>query len=302
MLYPPIEPDHVEWLRRGRHQIYVERSGSPKGLPVLFLHGGPGSGSSPDHRRFFHPKRYRIVLFDQRGCGRSEPLGETEENTTWHLVEDIEAIRRRLGISSWLLFGGSWGATLALCYAHSFPERLLGLILRAPFLARERDWSWFIGEGPSRLFPELHDRLSPLLRDRNAAHRALQRGRGGEAIARALWIWETALIRRRLPKEIPFPERERLLARAQIFYHYAAHRFFVEEEQVLRACGKIGHLPVVLIHGREDLICPVESSYELSRRLPRSRLEIIEGAGHTAFEPAMVRALVRATDRFAHLL
>lgn len=298
VLYPPLSPYRVASLKRGRHEIAFEEAGNPRALPVLFLHGGPGSRSLPDHRRFFHPDHYRILLFDQRGCGRSRPLGELEENTTWHLLEDMEALRRRLGISEWLLFGGSWGATLALLYAQTFPSRSLGLILRAPFLAREQDWLWFLEEGGGRLFPELYQRLGPLLADPERAFWELERGR--LEVARALWLWEGLLLRGRLPDR--FPETGELLARATIFYHYARHRFFLKEGQLLEGCPKIGSVPAILVHGRRDLVVPPESSHLLYRRLPRAELWIVEEAGHIAFEPAMAGALVRATDRFAQIL
>lgn len=304
MLYPPIEPSYSTFLKRGLHRIYLEACGTEGGTPVLFLHGGPGSQTSPRSRRFFNPKRYRIVLFDQRGCGRSRPLGEIEENTTRHLIEDLEAIREALDIEQWLLFGGSWGATLALRYAQTYPQRVLGMILRGTFLARERDWQWFIHEGPPRFFPDLFHRLAPLIVDRQMAYRILQsqdRKRALE-IARAWFLWESVVVQRAIPEKIVFPEEERLLARAKIAYHYAAHHFFLEDHPILKNCARIRHLPVVLIHGRKDLICPLESSFLLYERLPRARLEIVEGAGHIAFEPEMAQALVQATDRFAECL
>ncbi len=309
-LYPPLEPYAVHWLEADGHRIYYEECGQPEGLPVVFLHGGPGSGCRPEHRCFFDPKRYRIVLVDQRGCGRSEPLGELHHNDTWKLIEDLETIRTHLKINRWLLFGGSWGATLALVYAQRHPERVLGLILRGVFLARQMDLDWLVKDGARRIYPDYwhqlikslpvsswSDLIDGMYRAVIGHNEALQL-RVVEAWNR--WSAAVTLGVRFDPNALPDPGE--LLAKTKIELHYAAHRYFLEENQILQACQRIRTLPCSIIHGRWDLLCPVEAAFSLRRRLPGAKLRILEHSGHIAAGEEMIDALVDATDRMAEQL
>lgn len=309
-LYPPLEPYAVYWLEADGHRIYYEECGRPEGVPVVFLHGGPGSGCRPEHRCFFDPKRYRIILVDQRGCGRSEPLGELRHNDTWKLVEDLETIRTHLQINRWLLFGGSWGATLALLYAQRYPERVFGLILRGVFLARQMDLDWFVKDGVRRIYPDYwhqlikslpvsswSDLIDGMYRAVIGHNEALQL-RVVEAWNR--WSAAVTLGVKFDPSTLPDPGE--LLAKTKIELHYAAHRYFLEENQILPACQRIRTLPCTIIHGRWDLLCPVEAAFSLRRRLPGARLRILEHSGHLAAGEEMIDALVDATDRMAEQL
>ncbi|MCX8048117.1 MAG: prolyl aminopeptidase [Methylohalobius sp.] len=307
VLYPSLEPYAIHWLEVEGHRVYCEECGYPEGIPVVFLHGGPGSGCKPDHRRFFDPARYRIVLIDQRGCGRSEPLGEIRANDTLRLIEDLEAIRTRLKIHRWLLFGGSWGATLALVYAQQHPERVLGLILRGVFLARQMDLDWFIKDGARRVYPDYwhqlikslpvsswSDLIEGMYRGVTGHNEALQH-RIVEAWSR--WSAAVTLGTKFDPKTLPPPHE--LLAKTKIELHYAANRYFLRENQILQNCQRIRTLPCTIIHGRWDLVCPTESAFSLRRKLPGARLKILEHSGHLADSEEMIDALVEATDQFA---
>ena len=308
--YPPIEPYRASTLPVSPlHTLYYEESGNPLGKPVLFVHGGPGGGTEPRHRRFFDPTAWRIVLFDQRGCGKSRPHASLEENTTPDLVEDIEKLRRHLGIEQWTLFGGSWGSTLALAYAEAHPDRVTELVLRGIFLLRKWEIDWFYQEGASRLFPDAwEDYLAPIPPDErgdllNAYYRRLT---GPDPFvrqraARAWSIWEG-----RTSTLLPDPEliarssgEEFSLAFARIECHYFVHgAFFERDNQLLEDLPRIRHLPAVIVQGRYDVVCPAQSAYELHRAWPGSRLIIVPDAGHSANEPGITSALVDATDRF----
>lgn len=309
-LYPEIEPFDQGYLQVSPlHSIYYEQCGNPAGKPALFLHGGPGGGCDSRSRRFHDPAAYRIVLFDQRGCGRSRPLGELRDNTTWHLVADIERLRVHLGIERWQVFGGSWGSTLALAYAETHPERVSELILRGIFLLRRSELEWFYQHGASEIFPDAWEEflrpIPPVERGDliSAYHRRLT----GEdaavrlAAARAWSVWEaTTSFLRPDPEHIEAAAREDFaLSFARIECHYFVHGgFFDEDGQLLRDIGRIRHIPAVIVQGRYDIVCPMRSAYDLARAWPEAQLLVIPDAGHSAFEPGIVDALVRATDRF----
>jgi proline iminopeptidase len=308
--YPPLEPNRTGFLPVSEiHTLYYEECGNPSGKPVLFLHGGPGGGTEPKHRRFFDPDAWRIVLFDQRGCGKSTPHASLEENTTGHLVEDIERLRRHLGIERWTLFGGSWGSTLALAYAETHPGRVTELVLRGIFLLRKWEIAWFYQEGANRLFPEAwEDYLAPIPpEERGDLLSAYYRRLTGpdpalrQRAARAWSMWEG-----RTSTLLPNPEliartagADFSLAFARIECHYFVHgAFFERENQLLEDLVRIRHLPSVIIQGRYDVVCPMQSAFELHRAWPGSRLVIVPDAGHSANEPGITSALVEATDRF----
>lgn len=306
-LYPEIKPYACEHLMvEAPHQLYLEQCGNPHGIPILFLHGGPGGGLSPDHRRFFDPSVYRIVLFDQRGCGQSTPHAELAGNTTWALVADIERIREHLGIKRWLIFGGSWGSTLALAYAQSHPERVMGLILRGIFLLRDSEIRWFYQEGASLVYPDYwEDFIRPIPeaeRDDllSAYHRRLT---GDDEIARltcakAWSTWEGRCFKLHTdPRdEAHMQDPHIALAMARIECEYFFRRGFLRPNQLLEDMGKIRDIPGIIIHGRFDLICPMENAWALHKAWPNSELQIIPAACHSAFEPGITDALVRATQ------
>ncbi|GIX18183.1 MAG: proline iminopeptidase [Rhodothalassiaceae bacterium] len=310
-LYPAIAPEATGMLDVGDgHRIYWEWSGRRDGIPVLFLHGGPGGGTAPAQRRFFDPRRYRIVLFDQRGCGRSTPHAALHANTTWHLVADIERLRAHLGIDRWVVFGGSWGSTLALLYAERHPERVLGLILRGVFLARPREIRWFYQDGASRIFPEAYARfvapLSPAERgDVIAAYYRLLTGPDDEKRLEAAhrWArWEASTVTLEPgSRQTHDPQSDAFaLALARIECHYFFHRAFLERpNQILEDAGAIAEVPAIIVQGRYDAICPPEAAHELKAALPRADLRIVTLAGHSAFEPAITHELLEATDELA---
>lgn len=310
-LYPEIQANQTGRLRVSDvHEIYWEESGNPSGKPVIFLHGGPGAGTEPKQRRFFDPARYRIVLFDQRGSGKSTPHACLEENTTWHLVSDMEALRAQLGIDRWQVFGGSWGATLALAYAEKHPERVTELVLRGIFMLRRWELQWFYQEGASRLFPDAWEKyLAPIppaeRGDLMAAyHRRLTSDDAGvrQAAARAWSVWEaaTSFLHANLDHVSHAAEDDFSLAFSRIECHYFVGRgFFTREAQLLDDAPKIRHLPTTIVHGRYDVVCPLENAWDLKRALPAADLRIVPDAGHSAFEPGIVHELVLATDRYA---
>jgi len=311
-LYPEIEPYAVHALEVGDgHVLHVEESGNPDGIPLLFLHGGPGSGCKAYHRQFFDAARYRAILFDQRGSGRSQPFGELNANTTPHLLGDMERIRRRLNIETWLLFGGSWGSTLALLYAEKHPKLVRGLVLRGIFLARRRDLDWFTGDGVRRIYPESWRRLENLIPPSERhdpipyIHAVLN---GTDELARwrmaREWLYWGGQVA--LGEAFDAAQTEDLppggLQQARIEAHYAANGYFIDEEQILREAGKIAHIPTVIVQGRRDLTCPVDGADALHRALPQSGLEILPLGGHIAGTPDIIDALVRAADAMADRL
>jgi proline iminopeptidase len=305
-LFPEIAPyAHYRLRVDDIHELYIEECGNPGGIPVLFLHGGPGAGFEPYHRRFFDPTVYRIVLFDQRGAGQSAPHAELGNNTTWDLVADMEKIRARLGIDRWVLFGGSWGSTLALAYAQTHTARVLGLILRGIFLCRPREIAWFYQDGTSRLFPDYwEDFVHPIPEEeRGDLLRAHYRRLIGEdevarmASAKAWSLWEgrTANLHPRREVVEHFGDPHVALALARIEAHYFTHDCWLRPNQLLEDTAKLGDIPGYIVHGRYDVICPLENAYALAKAWRGGQLEIVPDAGHSATEPGIIDALVQAT-------
>jgi proline iminopeptidase len=311
--YPQIKPYNSGTLRVSPvHELYYEESGNPKGKPVVFLHGGPGGGTDAKMRRFFNPKKYRIVLYDQRGSGKSKPSANLVDNTTWHLVADIEALRQLLGIERWQVFGGSWGSTLALAYAQKHPERCTELVLRGIFLLRKSELSWFYQnpEGAAQLFPDLWEEyLKPLsAAERMDCMRSYYKRLTSDnrdtllEAARAWSVWESALsyMHMNLNYVKRAGDADFAAAFARIECHYFVNGGFLEREtQLLDDVPKIRHIPAVIVQGRFDVVCPARSAWELHKAWPEADLRIVPDAGHSAFEPGIARELVKATDRFA---
>jgi proline iminopeptidase len=310
-LYPPIQPyNSFELAVDAIHTLYVEECGTAKGLPVVFLHGGPGAGCEAFHRQFFDPEKYRIVLFDQRGCGRSTPHAELQDNTTQTLIADIEMIRERLAIDKWVVFGGSWGATLGLAYAQAHPQRVLGLILRGIFLCRQREIDWFYQEGASRIFPDIWEKyLEPIPPEEHhdlvsAYYQRLtsedEFTRMQAAKAWSLWEGRTATLVSSQKVLEHFGSAHTALSLARIECHYFMHKSFLRENQLLEDIHELADIPGVIVQGRYDIICPMESAWQLHQAWPGSILQIIPDAGHSATEAGIVNALVKATDDMHH--
>ncbi|MGI9304411.1 MAG: prolyl aminopeptidase [Gammaproteobacteria bacterium] len=307
-LYPEISPFAVHQIDVGAgYTLYVEQCGDPQGVPVVFLHGGPGSGCKPYHRQFFDPARYHVVIFDQRGCNRSRPQGEVAKNTTQDLVADMELIRERLDIERWVLFGGSWGATLALVYAQTHPERVLAINVRGTFLARPRDIDWFVRGGVNRIFPDYWDEFVDHIpvAERGDLVRAYHRRVHGdnavarEAAARTWSRWAGRVVTYLLSAQEQSGEPEdldKMCNEVSIETHYAHNHYFLTPNQILDNVHKLPDVPTVIIHGRRDLTCTAEASWQLHRVLPKSKLVILPESGHLAGEPGMIDALVSATD------
>ncbi|MCG6976634.1 MAG: prolyl aminopeptidase [Acidiferrobacterales bacterium] len=305
-LFPEIHPDQTHRLKvDDLHELYIEECGSPDGVPVLFVHGGPGAGCEEYHRRFFDPNVYRIILFDQRGSGRSIPHASLENNTTQDLVADMEKIREFLKVDRWVLFGGSWGSTLSLVYAETHPERVAGLILRGIFLCRPKEIQWFYQDGTSRMFPDFwEDFIHPIPEEERVdlvrAH--YRRLTGDDEVARmasakawSLWEGRTANL---VPKhEVVefFGSPHTALSLARIEAHYFVNDCFLEPNQIIRDADKLADIPGYIVHGRYDVICPLENAFELSQAWPLAQLEIVPKSGHSASEPGTVDALVQAT-------
>lgn len=309
-LYPPIEPYETGMLDVGDgHRVYFERVGKPCNKPVVFLHGGPGGGISSEHRRLFNPECYDILLFDQRGCGRSEPHASIDANTTWHLVEDIEKLREHVGVSQWMVFGGSWGSTLGLAYAQTHPQRVSELILRGVYTLTQAEIDWYYQFGVSEMFPdkwaafqapipveERHDMVA-------AYHRRLM---GDDPIAQleaakawTLWEGETITLLPNPAFSAPFREGHYALAFARLENHFFTHKAWLEEGQLLANADRLTGIPGVIVHGRYDMPCPVRYALALHQGWPDSEFHLIEGAGHAWSEPGILDQLIRATDRFA---
>jgi proline iminopeptidase len=311
--YPEIEAYNHGYLDVGNgHSIYFEECGNPKGQPVVFLHGGPGGGCDEGHRRYFDPAHYRIVLFDQRGCGRSKPFAELNHNTTWDLVADIERIRAHLNIDKWIVFGGSWGSTLSLSYAIKHPEQVKGLILRGIFLCRPKEIYWFYQFGAHHLFPDAWEKYTqPIPREErgdmvSAYYDRLISDNEEEKLeaARAWSIWEATLCRLESdPKDIEaFTEPVKALPFARIECHYFVNNAFMDSPNwILENIRHIQDIPTRIVHGRYDVVCPLENAWELHKAHPKAQLEIVAAAGHSASEPRMTDALIRATDDFRDL-
>lgn len=311
--YPEIAPFNTGRLKVSeRHEIYFEEVGNPKGQPVVFLHGGPGGGISPDHRRFFDPQHYRVLLFDQRGCGQSLPFAELAENTTWDLVADIEKLRTHLGIQKWIVFGGSWGSTLALAYAETHPEKVLGLILRGIFLCRPSEIQWFYQDGASRIFPdhwESYKNHIPEI-ERNdfvtAYYKRLtsadQNIRLAAAKVWSQWEMATSYLQMKSSAVAEMEDPAKALPFARIESHYFMNNaFFKTENWLLQNIQQIQNIPGIIVQGRYDVVCPATSAWELHRAWPKSKLMMIPDAGHAASEPGIRSALIQSTDLFREL-
>ncbi len=306
-LFPEIQPFHTFFLDTGsQHSVYVEQSGNPDGLPVIFLHGGPCSGTRPDHRRFFHPEKYHIILFDQRACGLSLPFGELENNTTQDLLEDMERIRNYLGIEKWVLFGGSWGATLALLYAQQFTRRVEAMILRGVFLARQKDMDWFLEAGARRIYPEQWHRLEKSLpgpKNQGMLERIFAGLWGQDEVARLRvarewerWGGQVALGSDYQILQAEKHVSQKLLLQVRMELHYAINHYFIEENHIINNCSEIMAIRTVIIHGRNDFVCPVEAGFSLHQVLPGAEYIVLPDAGHVAQGEHMIDALVEATE------
>ncbi|TNJ45566.1 prolyl aminopeptidase [Phaeobacter sp. B1627] len=308
-LYSPIEPFDQRMLDVGQgHRIYVEQCGNPNGVPVIVCHGGPGGGTSPAMRRYFDPKVYRIILFDQRGCGRSRPHASCDDNTTWHLVADMEMIRELLEIDAWMLFGGSWGATLALIYAQTHPDRVTHLILRGVFLMTQAELDWFYGGGAGKFWPETWAKFTALVPESEhgdliaAYHKRLFSGNREEEVrfGRAWSAWENALASvysNGVSGESP-GDYARAFARLE--NHYFTNAGFLHMDGQIRAnMGLIAHIPGIIVQGRFDMICPPQSAYSIHECWPNSDLVMVRNAGHALSEPGISAALVKAMDQLA---
>ena len=308
-LYPPIEPNHTGFLEVGAgHRLYYEESGNPSGKPVVFLHGGPGAGTTPEMRRFFNPSVYRIVLFDQRGCGQSTPHANLEANTTWDLIGDIEILRAALQIERWQVFGGSWGSTLSLAYAQTHPERVTELVVRGIFMGSRREMDWLYRFGTSELFPEAWaDFVAPIPEEERgdllaAYHKRLNSSDAGERLdaAKAWSTFEGSTIQLVPSDDVRemFAADHMAVSLAQIEVHYFMNRCFMEDGQLLANAARIRNIPGIIVHGRYDALCPPRNAYELAAAWPEAELRITPDAGHSAFEAGNIHELVMATDRF----
>ena len=310
-IYPEITPYRTGRLKVSvLHELYFEESGNPKGKPVVFVHGGPGGGTEAKHRRYFDPRKYRIILFDQRGCGKSTPHASIVDNTTWDLVDDMEILRKEMKVEKWQVFGGSWGSTLAIAYAETFPERVSELVLRGIFLLRQKEIDWFYQSGASAIFPdawepylnaipenERHDMVSAYYKRLTSSDKNIQL-----QAAKAWSIWEGSTSQ--LFPEADFishyGDSEFAIAFARVECHYFINKGFMKTDgQLLNDVGKIRHIPGVIVQGRYDVVCPLDSAWALHRAWPEAELIIVPDAGHSAFESGISKALIAATDKFA---
>jgi len=309
-LFSPIEPFDSGYLEKGVHNIYYEQCGNPNGKPAIFLHGGPGGGAGKLSRRFFDPKKYRIILFDQRGCGKSKPHTCLEDNTTWHLVEDIESIRKELEIKQWLVFGGSWGSTLALAYAQSYPDRVTELILRGIFMLRQKELQWFYQYGASEIYPEawqgfIDEIAEDKRHDLIEAYRQIFNGEDEKkklSAAKAWSKWEasTSFINHNPEAVKDSVNSEFALAFALIENHYFVNKGFLEhEDQLLDNIDVIRDIPAVIVQGRYDVVCPPTTAHELHSKWPEADLKIAPFSGHSAFEKEITHLLIEATNKFS---
>ena len=308
-LFPAIEPYDTGFLKKGKHKIYYEQCGNPKGKPAIFLHGGPGGGCGSLSRRFFNPKKYRVILFDQRGCGRSKPHTCLEDNTTWHLIEDIESIREILDIKKWLVFGGSWGSTLALAYAQKHPKNVSQLVLRGIFMLRQKELQWFYQYGASEMYPEAWQGFLKEIPENERdnlieAYRKIFYGDDEEkklSAAKAWSKWEAScsFINYNPDAVKDSLNAEFALAFALIENHYFVNKGFLDNEnQLLENIDIIRNIPAVIIQGRYDVVCPPTTAYELHSKWPESELVIAPFSGHSAFEKEITHELIKATNKF----
>ncbi len=307
-LYPPITPYQSGMLQvSDLHQIYYEQSGNPQGKPVVFLHGGPGGGSIPMYRQYFNPDRWRIIIFDQRGCGKSTPHAELRENTTWHLVADIETLRTHLGIDQWVVFGGSWGSTLSLAYSQTHPERCLGLILRGIFLLRQKEIHWFYQEGASYIFPDAWEEyLKPIPPDERQDlltayyKRLTDPDRTVQLTAARAWsVWEASTSKLFQDPALISTFAADEFAAAFECHYFMNKGFFESDNQLIEKVDRIRHIPAVIVQGRYDVVCPMVSAWELHQAWPEAEFIVIPDAGHSMMEPGIRSALIEASDRFS---
>jgi proline iminopeptidase len=310
-LYPAIEPYHTEMLPvDDLHTLYIEQSGNPDGVPVVFLHGGPGSGTSPKHRQYFDPARYRIILFDQRGSGKSMPLGEVRQNSTALLIEDIETIRRHLGIERWHVFGGSWGSTLALAYSQAHPQPCLTMALRGIFLMRPWEINWFIYEMRT-IYPEAWEKFSKFIPEAERgdlltaySKRLFDPNPKIHGPAARSWSGYEGCCATLLPSPETVADMESdhvALGLARMEAHYMRHHAFIGEHDLVNHVSKIRHIPAVIVQGRYDMVCPIVNANDLHKAWPEAEYIIVPDAGHSASEPGIRTALLNATDLFAKL-
>ena len=313
MLFPAIQPGQTwRFPVSDLHTLYIEESGNPKGIPVVFLHGGPGGSCEPGHRRFFNPESYRIILFDQRGSGKSRPHASLEENTTWDLVADLEKIREFLQIDRWVVFGGSWGSTLALAYTQTHPDKVMGLILRGIFLARDEDVNWFFNGQAARIFPEAWQHfVDPIPQDERddiigAYYRRLTSN--NEIVrmgaAKAWSIWEGSSVTLLPDKNVVdhFSDPHIALSIARIECHYFSNNCFLKPDQLLADMSKIDHIPGYIVHGRYDLVCPIDQAYLLKDQWENAQLKIIPDAGHAVTEHGISKALVECCNSMLEIV
>lgn len=311
LLFPDIKPyERHSVAVDDIHTLYVEECGDPEGIPILFLHGGPGAGFAQSDRRFFDPEKYRIILFDQRGAGKSQPHAELTSNTTQDLLNDIETLRKHLNVSKWVLFGGSWGATLALLYAESFPDRVNGMILRGAFLSRQADLKWFYQEGADRIFPDYwKDYIHPIAEENrdNLLAAYYEKLTGSNQIAQmaaakawSLWEGRCATLRPNPEVVHTFSEPHLAVSLARIETHYFVNNSFIDENQIIENANQLEGIPGIIIHGRYDMVCPLDNAFTLHRAWQDSELHIIRDAGHSSREPGIIDALVKATENMAH--
>lgn len=319
-LYPEIEPYQYSWLKMDAlHEMYYEESGNPNGKPIVFLHGGPGSGCNPGQRRFFDPNHYRIILIDQRGCGKSRPQGLLLNNTTADLVNDLEALRHHLKIDSWHVFGGSWGSTLALAYATQFPQQVISLTLRGIFLSRQSELNWFLGE-IKHFYPEVWQTLLDFLpmKEQDDVLTAFEKRIASKDLsishpAAVAWNnYESSIMRldpasakqvttiKQSADEI-IKEQFGDVARARIQIHYIRHQCFVNGEDILQKVSQLASTPTIIIQGRYDMVCPPQTAWRLSKVMPHAEYIVVQNAGHSAMEPGIISALVGATEKFKAL-
>lgn len=310
-LFPPLEPFNFGFMEKDNHRIYYEQCGNPDGKPAVFLHGGPGGGGSTQVRRFFDPDKYHVVIFDQRGCGRSLPHGCLENNTTWDLVEDIENLKVKLGIKQWLVFGGSWGSTLALAYSQTYPDSVSEMVLRGIFMLRKKELDWFYQYGASNIFPEAWQKfIEPIEHnerdDLMAAYHKIFLSNNEEkklnaAIAWSRWEGSTSSLSYNPDMANSFSDPKFALAFALIENHYFVNKGFLEHENQLIESGIniIRDIPTVIVQGRYDIVCPISTAWELSQNWPEAELIIAPSSGHTAFELEITHELIKATNTFA---
>jgi proline iminopeptidase len=310
-LFPPIKPFNSGFMERDGHQIYYEQCGNPNGKPAVFLHGGPGGGGSTSVRRFFDPKKYHIVIFDQRGCGRSKPHGCLEKNTTWDLVEDIETLKKILGFNKWLVFGGSWGSTLSLAYSQTYPASVSEMVLRGIFMLRKKELDWFYQEGASNIFPEAWEKfLEPIDENQrddlmSAYHKIFKSDNEEKKLAAAIawsrWEGSTSSLSYNPDMADSFSNPQFALAFALIENHYFVNKGFLEHENQLIESGIdiIRNIPTTIVQGRYDIVCPMTTAWELAKNWPEAKLIVAPSSGHTAFEKEITHELIKATNGYA---